>query len=86
MSQQENTIILTDEEGKEHEFLVVDILSVDEYAVLLPVGEESEPDEAIVLKIDVDEEGNEVLREIEDEEEWERVVQAWEERLENLEE
>lgn len=90
MADQENTIILTDDEGQEHEFLVVDILNVedDEYAVLLPVegNGDNEAAEAIVLKIGVDEDGSEVLYEIEDEDEWQRVVAAWENALEEAEE
>ncbi|GFN23233.1 DUF1292 domain-containing protein [Thermanaeromonas sp. C210] len=85
MACQENTILLRDEEGQEHEFLVVDILEVDdeEYAVLLPVVDSA--DEAIVLKIGRDEEGREVLYAIEDEEEWERVVEAWDELVDEEE-
>lgn len=81
MAYQENTILLKDEEGQEHEFLVVDILEVDdeEYAILLPVVDTS--GEAIVLKIGKDEEGREILCAIEDEEEWERVAEAWEDLL-----
>ncbi|MBE3581157.1 MAG: DUF1292 domain-containing protein [Thermoanaerobacteraceae bacterium] len=85
MACQENTILLRDEEGHEYEFLVVDILEVDdeEYAVLLPVV--GSADEAIVLKIGRDEEGREVLYAIEDEEEWERVVEAWDELVDEEE-
>lgn len=77
MADQENTILLEDEEGQEHEFLVVDILELDgeQYVILLPVEETK--DEALVLKIGWDEEGKEVLYEIESEEEWERVAEAW---------
>ncbi|MGI9952980.1 DUF1292 domain-containing protein [Moorellaceae bacterium AZ2] len=86
MACQENTILLRDEEGQEHEFFVVDILEVDdeEYAVLLPVVDSSE--EAIVLKIGRDEEGREVLYEIDDEEEWERVAEAWADLIDEEEE
>ncbi|MGB9661193.1 MAG: DUF1292 domain-containing protein [Moorellaceae bacterium] len=73
--------MLRDEEGQEHEFLVVDILEVDdgEYAILLPVADNT--GEAIVLKIAKDEQGREILCAIEDEGEWERVAEAWEELL-----
>lgn len=76
----EEAIVLTDEEGQEHEFNLVDILTVDgeEYAILQPVAE----DEAIILKFGVDEEGNEILFDIEDDEEWERVADTWQEVLE----
>jgi len=77
MADQENTILLEDGEGQEHEFLVEDILALDgeQYVILLPVEETK--DEALVLKIGWDEEGKEVLCEIESEEEWERVAEAW---------
>ncbi|WP_406676504.1 DUF1292 domain-containing protein [Neomoorella carbonis] len=89
MADQENTIVLTDDEGQEHEFVVVDILNVedDEYAILLPVETgDTEAAEAIVLKIGVDEDGNEVLYEIEDEDEWQRVAEVWADALDEGEE
>lgn len=81
MTEQEEVITLVDEEGAEHDFTVVDIINVDgsEYAILLPVEEEN--DEAIILKFTNDEEGNELLVDIEDDEEWEKVADAWEESL-----
>lgn len=76
----EETIILTDEEGKEHEFNLIDVITVDgeEYAILQPVDE----DDAIILKFDVDENGEEILCDIEDDEEWEKVADAWQEMQE----
>lgn len=73
--EKEETIILTDEEGKEHRFNLLDVISVDddEYAVLLP----EDDDEAIILKFGVDEDGNETLYDIEDDEEWEKVVDVY---------
>ena len=81
MTEQEEIITLIDEEGGEHDFTVVDIINVagSEYAILLPIEEEN--DEAIILKFTVDEEGNELLVDIEDDEEWEKVADAWEETL-----
>jgi uncharacterized protein YrzB (UPF0473 family) len=80
MAEKENTIVLLDEEGKEFEFHVVDVIEVDgsEYAILLPADEDV-PEEAEVLRIDKDESGQEILVQVEDDEEWERVAQAWEE-------
>ncbi|MGI9860112.1 DUF1292 domain-containing protein [Moorella naiadis] len=88
MADEENTIILTDDEGHEHEFIVVDILNVedDEYAILLPAASADNEGEAIVLKIGLDEDGNEILFEIEDEDEWQRVAQAWEDAVAETEE
>lgn len=78
----EEVIVLTDEEGNEHEFTIVQVIKVDEkdYAILLPLHGEEEAEEAVILRIDT-EEGEDVLVEIEDEEEFERVAEAWEELL-----
>jgi len=80
----ESTVILTDEEGQEHEFNLIDVVKVagKEYAILQPVDEE----EAIILRFDVDESGNEILCEIEDDEEWEQVADTWQEMLEDEDE
>ncbi|MDI6812079.1 MAG: DUF1292 domain-containing protein [Desulfitobacteriaceae bacterium] len=78
-----DTIVLTDDEGVDHEFLHLDTLEVNgsTYFVLMPVEEEEEDeesDEAIILKLGHDAEGNEMLIDIEDDEEWEKVADAWE--------
>ncbi|WP_240986805.1 DUF1292 domain-containing protein [Acididesulfobacillus acetoxydans] len=79
-----DTIVLTDDDGTDHEFLHLDTLEVDDstYFVLMPVSEEEEEeeesDEAIILKLGHDDEGNEMLLDIEDDEEWEKVADAWE--------
>ncbi|MBC7106202.1 MAG: DUF1292 domain-containing protein, partial [Firmicutes bacterium] len=52
-----------------------------QYAVLLPLEEEDE-DEVVILKYGRDEQGNEILMDIEDDEEWERVADAWQEMVE----
>jgi uncharacterized protein YrzB (UPF0473 family) len=77
-----DTIILTDDEGQDHEFLHLDTLEVEgsTYFVLMPISgeEDEEADEAIILKLGKDAEGNEMLLDIEDDEEWEKVADAWE--------
>jgi uncharacterized protein YrzB (UPF0473 family) len=82
--EKDESIILTDEEGQEHEFNLVDVITVDdqEYAILQPIDE----DEAIILKFAIDENGDEVLNDIEDDEEWEKVADVWKEILEEEEE
>lgn len=80
MTQEDEVLTLTDEEGNEHEFSVIDIIEMDgsEYAILLPLeGGEEDQDEAIILRIDSDDDGNEVLVDIEDDEEWEKVADTW---------
>ncbi|MBM7855027.1 uncharacterized protein YrzB (UPF0473 family) [Desulfohalotomaculum tongense] len=79
MPEHDEVITLVDEENQEHDFTVVDVLEVEgsEYAILLPVQEDT--DEAIILKFAKDEDGNDLLVDIEEDEEWEKVADAWEE-------
>ncbi len=79
MPEHDEVITLLDEDNNEHDFNVVDIIEVDgsEYAILLPVDEDT--DEAVILKFDKDEDGEEFLVEIDSDEEWEKVADAWEE-------
>jgi uncharacterized protein YrzB (UPF0473 family) len=81
VAEQDEVITLIDEDGAEHDFLVIDIIEVDssEYAILLPVEDGS--DEAIILKIIDEEDGNELLVDIEEDEEWEKVADAWEDKV-----
>lgn len=82
MTMAEEVITLVDEEGAEHEFNVLDILEVEgiEYAILIPLGDEDQGDEVVIFKFTEDEEGNEILVEIEDEE-WEKVADAWQDKV-----
>jgi putative Holliday junction resolvase len=84
----DDVVVLTDEDGEEHEFTVVDVIEVDgnDYAVLLPMGQEhgeGEEEEAVILRVESDDEGEDILVEIEDDDEWERVAEAWEEIAED---
>lgn len=87
ISEEEDEIItLTDDEGKEHEFVVVDVIEVTqkEYAILLPIDtEEDEEAEAVILRLEKDADGDDVLVDIDSEEEWEQVAQAYEELLDD---
>ena len=61
---EDNIVTLTDENGKESKFEVLDLVEYDneEYFVLLPVEEEenNEPGEVLILKVeDSDEDGDE---------------------------
>ncbi|MHB9095094.1 MAG: DUF1292 domain-containing protein [Eubacteriales bacterium] len=80
MTKEDEVLTLTDEEGHEHEFSVIDIIELDgsEYAILLPMEEgQEDQEEAIILRIDSDDDGNEILVDIEDDEEWEKVADTW---------
>jgi len=85
------TIVLVDEDGVEHEFVLIDVLELDgnEYAILEPVEtdeDSDEPAEAIILKIGKDENDEDILYDIEDDEEWEKVADFWQEKMEEAEE
>ncbi|MCR4962991.1 MAG: DUF1292 domain-containing protein [Firmicutes bacterium] len=74
-------ITLIDEEGMEHQFAVEAFLDLDDekYAVLLPVCDEYDTDEAVIMRFGVDENGEEVLYDIDSDEEWEKVADAYDE-------
>lgn len=84
-------LVLVDDEGVEHQFELVAELEIEEdvYWVLIPLEEEEQLDEeeveVIILKVVYDEEGNEFLSDIEDDEEWERVADAWQELVDSEE-
>ncbi|MDI3257394.1 MAG: DUF1292 domain-containing protein [Kyrpidia sp.] len=77
LEDRDDTVVLTDEEGGEHTFRVIDVIEVDGkvYAILLPGGDEAA--EAVIFRVEEDENGEEVLYDIEDDDEWERVAEAY---------
>ncbi|HLN13084.1 MAG TPA: DUF1292 domain-containing protein [bacterium] len=76
MGEDEDVIKLLDEDGAEHEFSVVDVLDVGEqrYAILQPVSAGQDTDTAVIFRME-----DEALVTIEDDAEFERVRQAFEE-------
>lgn len=87
----EDIVTLVDEEGKEHSFMVLDIIPVkeSEYAILVPtdnelIDNEAEEQDAVIFRID-ENDGEQMLTVVEDDEEWDAVAEAWEE-LTDLEE
>ena len=77
----ENRITLLDEDGQEVQFEVCLTLEAEgkEYAILLPLDEESYDDDedvALVFRIDSDENGD-ILVPLEDEEEYQIVVDVY---------
>ncbi len=77
----ENVFTLTDEEGNESEFEFLDELVIDDvtYLALIPVDGDEE--EYVVLKVVVDENGDEILVTIDDDDEFDRVVDAFEDHF-----
>jgi len=87
-------LVLVDDEGIEHEFELLAEMEIEneKYRVLIPLLEEDEVEdmdefeaEVVILKVVYDEDGNEMLSDIEDEEEWEMVADAWQELVESEE-
>lgn len=86
----EDMVTLVDEDGKEHEFTVLDIVDVNdrEYAILIPMENdttdtESEEQEAVIFRID-EVDGEQALIIVEDDDEWDTVARAWEEMVDSV--
>ncbi|GGI96920.1 hypothetical protein GCM10010885_03140 [Alicyclobacillus cellulosilyticus] len=81
----DDIIVLEDEEGKEHNFVLGEVLTVDgqDYAVLLPIDEDLE--EGVIFRIEGEEDDQLILADIEDDAEWAKVVQAYNAQLDELE-
>lgn len=83
MSEDNNVITLTDEDGNDMDFELISMVEMDDnrYAVLAPVEEEAGEDamevEVVVLKIVPDEDGEDTLITIEDDDEQERAFQLF---------
>lgn len=90
MEENTNIISLTDEEGVERQFEVVTLLKVEdtEYAILYGIdeSESEEDDSAVVFRIGKDEEGEDILEVVEDDEEFEKVAEVYQEWLDEEEE
>ncbi len=78
-------LVLIDEEGNEIEFGFVGSIESEgnEYVVLSPI-EGEDMDEIIIFKVEK-EDDEEFLVEIEDDEEWEKVADLWDEVSEETE-
>ena len=72
-------ITLLDEDGNEIDFQVITKLDIEEneYVIVAPKDDKNNS-EAVVLKIDKDEDGNDILYTIEDDKEFDMVSEAYE--------
>ncbi len=82
-------ITLSDDDGKEYTFEVLDAIETDEarYLALLPVFEDAQAmlddsGELVIVKVD-EEDGEEFFSEIEDDDEYETIADAFIDRLQN---
>ena len=78
----DETITLTDEDGKEINFSVLGIRELDgvTYYALLPL-EDNEEGEYVILKIEEDENGDEILVTVDDDDEFDRIADVFEDEL-----
>ena len=74
---EDDLVVLIDEDNHEHTFQVLERIELNgqEYAILVP-WDEDDDDSAIPLKIVV-EDGEELLYDIDDDDEWEAIVEFW---------
>lgn len=82
MEENTNIISLTDEEGVERDFEIITVLKVEdtEYAVLYDI-EAGEEDSAVVFRIGQDETGSDILEVVEDDAEFDKVAEVYQEWL-----
>ena len=87
MEEDEAIFTLTDEEGNESQFALVGEMELDgqQYLALIPEDAEEDDEEEtyVILKVTVDENGEEILVTIDDDEEFYRVADAFEDRFLN---
>lgn len=79
---------LTDEDGKEYHFALLESLEDqgNEYKALIPVNEdgEEESNEYIILKCAVDENGEEILETIDDDDEFDRIADMFDDEFSDI--
>ena len=81
--ERDDVIVLTDDEGKEYEFELIHLFELDglRYAALSPLSEEEpgEDGDLIIMRLEADEKtGEDLLVDIEDDADWEKVAAEWE--------
>lgn len=80
----ENIITLLDDDDNAIDFEIIEMLEISgkRYAFLLPLNDDSaDEDEAVIFRIDTGEDGEEIFAYIEDDQEWEMVVDTYNDML-----
>ena len=75
-----NLVTLIDEDGTERDFEVLEIIEVDgaEYVVIAPPEGDEDEDEAMIFRLEVDPNTKEeLLVDIEDDDEWDKVAEVY---------
>jgi len=88
--ERDDIIILIDEDGEEEEFEYIDSIEMNgkEYVILSPVSEDEDElydidDEVVILKVEMNEDGEESYVTIEDENELDAVFEEFKMRMED---
>lgn len=90
MADETNDLVtLVDEDGQEHQFSLVDLIELAEHRYALMIPAEDKPtaedeEEAYIFRLETDDKGEDVLVDIEDEDEFERVCAAFDEMDESV--
>ena len=68
--EQDSLLVLVDEEGEEHRYSLERIVELDnkKYVVMIPEIQEGDEEEAHVFRLETEQDGEEVLVDVEDEE------------------
>jgi len=84
----ENIITLLDDNDEAIDFEIIEMMEIagKRYAFLLPLNDENaddetDEDEAVIFRIDTNDEGEEIFAYIEDDQEWEMVVDTYNDLL-----
>lgn len=78
---EDDIYILTDEEGNENKFELQGSLELDgvTYLALIPIDETD--DEFVILKVETDEDGEEILVTIDDDDEFDKIADIFQDEL-----
>ncbi len=80
----ENIYTLTDEDGREEEFVLLGSAEIEDkiYLALVPAAQaDSQDAEYVILRQDKDEDGEDILVTIDDDDEFDRVADLFEDEL-----
>ena len=78
---EQEVFTLTDEEGNESEFELLGELNIDDNTYLALIPLDGDEDEYVILKVEVDENGDELLVTIDDDDEFDKVADAFEDEF-----
>ncbi len=83
--ERDDIVVLIGEDGEEVEFEHLDTIEMNgnEYVILLPLDEQDdEVDEVVILKVDHNEDGEDAFITVDDEDELNEVFEEFKERME----